>query len=65
MDKFELDVAITRYHMAAKKLADSQTNASSAALSGRRNVEQEYGLAARVLMRAGYLWKLKRKYTHG
>lgn len=61
---FELDVAISRYNAAAKKLNDSQANASSAALSMRRNFEQEYALAARQLMRHGYMMKLKRKYTH-
>lgn len=62
MAKFELDQAITRYNLAAKKLGE---NGGSSAVSARRNVEQEYSLAARELMRYGYLWKLKRKYTDG
>lgn len=64
MANFELDQAVTRYNIAAKRLNDSVLNASSAALSQRRNIEQEYALASRELMRNGYLMKLKRKYTH-
>lgn len=57
----ELDSMIMRYNAAAKKLADS---AGSSALSTRRGVEQEYALAAKKLMRAGYLYNIKRKYTN-
>ena len=57
---FELDVAISRYNTATKKLGDF---GGSSALSARRNAEQEYGLAAKMLMTHGYLWKLKKKYT--
>lgn len=62
---FELDSAMARYNAAAKKLNDMQANGSSAALSQRRGFEQEYMLAARELVRNGYLMKIKRKYTDG
>ena len=57
---FELDRAVSRYNAATKKLGE---NGGSSALSSRRNVEQEYGLAAKDLMRHGYMWRLKHKYT--
>jgi hypothetical protein len=60
---FELDVAMSNYNTAVKKLQDMNIiNKSSMALAVRRGVEQEYAIAARTLVRMGYLNPIKRKY---
>lgn len=60
---FELDVVMTRYNTASKRLQDSLLNKSSSALAQRRNIEQEYALSVRELSRHGYMMRIKQKYT--
>lgn len=60
----EVQAARAQYEQALRNFGNPNRNNASAGSIGTRNTdEQNLGLAARRLMRAGLMYPLKRKYN--